>query len=108
MPIRLPPACVPSREEISQLSTDMDAANPPVLPTQGDAATQPEPPFLSLREAAEWLCISQSTLKRLIANGTLGTLRVGSRRKILASTLAAYVARDILLPDQVQDTNFPM
>jgi excisionase family DNA binding protein len=62
------------------------------------------PPFLSLRESADWLCVSISTLKRLIANRELATLRVGARQKIPASTLAAYVARDILLPSQVVDT----
>jgi excisionase family DNA binding protein len=62
------------------------------------------PPFLSLRESADWLCVSLSTLKRLIANRELSTIRVGARQKIPASTLAAYVARDILLPSQVVDT----
>jgi excisionase family DNA binding protein len=64
---------------------------------------QPAPPFLSLREAADWLCVSISTLKRLIAKGDLSTIRVGARRKIPASALAAYVARDIILPSQVID-----
>jgi excisionase family DNA binding protein len=60
------------------------------------------PPFLSLREAAEWLCVSVSTIKRLIANSELPTVRIGKRQKISASTLAAYVSRDVLLPEQVQ------
>ena len=51
------------------------------------------PPFLSLRQAADWLCVSISTLKRLIANGELSTIKVGARRKIPANHLAAYVAR---------------
>jgi excisionase family DNA binding protein len=63
----------------------------------------PAPPFLSLREAADWLCISISTLKRLIAKGELSIIKVGARRKIPASVLAAYVGRDILLPSQVLD-----
>jgi excisionase family DNA binding protein len=63
----------------------------------------PGTPFLSLREAADWLCVSLSTLKRTIAKGDLATVQVGKRRKLPASYLAAYVAKDILLPDQVVD-----
>lgn len=64
--------------------------------------TSPEPPFLSLKEAAEWLCISLSTLKRMVAKGELAALRVGARRKISASDLSAYIAKDILLPSEVE------
>jgi excisionase family DNA binding protein len=59
----------------------------------------PEPPFLSLREAADWLCVSLSTMNRMIAKGDLATIRVGNRRKVPASYLAAYVAKDVLLPE---------
>jgi excisionase family DNA binding protein len=67
------------------------------------AATRPAPapPFLSLLASAEWLCVSIATLKRLVAEGVLITVRVGARRKIPASHLEAYVAKNILLPDQV-------
>ena len=58
------------------------------------------PPFLSLREAADWLCVSLSTLKRLIAKGELSTVRVGARQKIFANQLSAYIAKDVLLPSQ--------
>lgn len=57
-----------------------------------------EPPYLSLREAADWLCVSLSTLKRMIARGTLETVRIGERNKVPASVLEAYVTRDILIP----------
>jgi excisionase family DNA binding protein len=90
-------------------------ANAPVLPHVAGpavaplaaatrAATEsepPRPPFLSLREAADWLCVSPSTMKRTIAKGYLATVRVGKHRKVPASYLAAYVAKDVLLPDQV-------
>ena len=68
------------------------------------AAVEPEPPrppFLSLREAADWLCVSLSTMKRTIAKGHIATVRVGKHRKVPASYLAAYVAKDVLLPHQV-------
>jgi excisionase family DNA binding protein len=65
----------------------------------------PAPPFLSLREAAEWLCVSLPTLKRTIAKGDLSTVRVGARRKVPANYLATYVAKDILLPEQVIEIN---
>ena len=41
-------------------------------------AEVPTPPFLSLREAADWLCVSSSTLKRMIAQGLLPTIRIGT------------------------------
>jgi excisionase family DNA binding protein len=68
-------------------------------------AGPPAPPFLSLREAAEWLCVSLPTLKRTIAKGDLNTIRVGKRRKVPATYLAAYVAKDILLPERVIGAN---
>ncbi len=66
-----------------------------------DDETSPAPPFLSLKEAADWLCVSMSTLKRLIAKGEIITVWIGARRKIPASHLAAYVAKDIMLPSEV-------
>jgi excisionase family DNA binding protein len=57
-----------------------------------------------MREAADWLCVSRSTLKRMIAQGLLPTIRIGRRRKIPANALSAYVARDLTFPDEVVDT----
>ena len=110
MPIRLSrPRPASSLEEISRLVSDVTPVVPAMPAQNGDpehAPSPPAPPFLSLREAADWLCVSLSTLKRLIGKGALETLRVGGRRKIPASVLAAYVARDILLPDEVKDKDF--
>ena len=64
----------------------------------------PTPPFLSLREAADWLCVSSSTLKRMITQGLLPTIRIGRRRKIPANALSAYVTKDLTFPDEVVDT----
>lgn len=72
----------------------------PVAVSAAAEAGLPGPPFLSLREAADWLDVSLSTLNRMIAKGDLATVRVGKRRKVPASYLAAYVAKDILLPEQ--------
>lgn len=68
-----------------------------------ETAVFSQPPFLSLKEAADWLCVSLSTLKRMVAKGELSTVRVGARRKISASALSAYVAKDIVLPSEVDD-----
>jgi excisionase family DNA binding protein len=86
--------------DVAVLTSPVPAKAHPDLP---GGEQPPAPPFLSLREAADWLCVSISTLKRLIAKGDLLTIRVGARRKIPASALEAYVARDILLPSQVSD-----
>lgn len=63
------------------------------------------PPFLSLREAADWLCVSISTVKRMIAQGRLSTIRVGHRRKIPADVLSAYVGKDLTIPTQAAEIN---
>jgi excisionase family DNA binding protein len=65
------------------------------------------PPFLSLREAADWLCVSRSTLKRMIAKGELTAVHVGKRRKIPANVLTVYVTRDVMFPSQVVDNTDP-
>ena len=67
----------------------------------------PQPPFLSLPEAAEWLCVSRSTVKRLIAKGDLEAIRVGARRKVPASSLSAYVKRDILILGDAAEPSSP-
>ena len=90
------------------MSPDGPTAGASTRPEANTAAVDnepPAPPFLSLREAAEWLCVSLPTLKRTIAKGDLNTVRVGKRRKVPASYLAAYVAKDILLPEQVIEIN---
>jgi excisionase family DNA binding protein len=73
----------------------------PVAVSAAAEAGLPGPPFLSLREAADWFDVSLSTLNRMIAKGDLATVRVGKRRKVPANYLAAYAATDILLPEQV-------
>jgi excisionase family DNA binding protein len=91
-------------EEVTPLSPDAPTVGAATCAGANTAAVDnepPAPPFLSLREAAGWLCVSLSTLKRTIAKGDLSTVCVGKRRKVPASYLAAYVAKDILLPEQV-------
>lgn len=104
MPIRL------TRAAVARGATEFVPASPsacapemstaPVAVSAAAEAGLPGPPFLSLREAADWLDVSLSTLNRMIAKGDLATVRVGKRRKVPASYLAAYVAKDILLPEQ--------
>jgi excisionase family DNA binding protein len=108
MPITLRRKPAPEAHEAVALpAPDVAVPNSPAPatahPDLPGGEQQPVPPFLSLREAADWLCVSISTLKRLIAKGDLSTVRVGARRKIPANVLEAYVARDILLPCQVSD-----
>jgi len=76
----------------------------PLEPASPIAPATPEPPFLSLREAADWLCVSLSTLKRMVARGELLAIRVGKHRKIPASSLAAYVGKDLLIPEENTET----
>ena len=107
MPIRMPRTThTRSLEEILDLTPHVPARLSPELSAPGSSEADPEsaaPPFLSLKEAADWLCVSMSTLKRLISRGEISTLRVGARRKIPANYLAAYIAKDILTPEQVVD-----
>lgn len=101
-------------EELVQLIDDMPPSEPAVPPSAPGAPASPSnpantddplsPPFLSLKEAADWLCVSVSTVKRMIQKNELTTVRVGARRKVPAGSLASYVARDVMLPNQVTDT----
>ena len=54
-----------------------------------------------MREAADWLCVSLSTVKRLLAKGELTSVRIGARQKIPSSELIVYITKDILPPDQI-------
>lgn len=47
--------------------------------------------LLDLQDAAEHLGVSMSTVKRLIGNGVLASVRVGSSRRVRRVDLAAYV-----------------
>jgi excisionase family DNA binding protein len=62
------------------------------------ATPLPASPFLCIAEAASWLGVSVSTVKRLIGRGELTTVRIGGRRKIPNTALLAYVRRDVMLP----------
>ena len=96
----------PARQEDIELSREAPLAlSGRSIETSRSADIHPIPtsPFLSLREAADWLCISMSTLKRMITTGELTAVRVGKRRKIPASVLTAYITKDVLFPTQVID-----
>jgi excisionase family DNA binding protein len=107
MPIQLRRLAAPQQvaefasTALNTLAAEVSAA--PVAMGPAQAAHLPGTPFLSLREAGDWLCVSLSTMNRMIAKGDLATVRVGKHRKVPASYLAAYVAKDILLPEQVAD-----
>ena len=59
----------------------------------------PGSPFLSIAEAAHWLGVSVSTVKRLIRRGELTTVQIGARRKIPNTSLMSYVTRGVMFPD---------
>ena len=59
----------------------------------------PGSPFLSIAEAAHWLGVSVSTVKRLIRRGELITVQIGARRKIPNTSLMSYVARGVMFPE---------
>ena len=111
MPIRLPQKPRRSLEEMLRLVPD---ASPPTRAPEADPATpvavldappdpEPTPPFLSLKDAAEWLGVSMSTLTRMLRRGTLQAIRIGARRRLPANYLSAYLARDIITPNQIID-----
>lgn len=54
----------------------------------------PESTLLRLSEVASVLRVSINTLKKMLANGEIGYVQVRGRRKIDASHLAEYVARN--------------
>ena len=110
MPIRLRRRTTRSLDDLLRVVSDTPvqeasapAADPASVASTEQPDTEPAPPFLSLREAADWLCVSLSTLKRMISKNELVTLRIGKRRKIPASYLAEYLAKDILIPSELSD-----
>lgn len=124
MPIRLrrpslPPTLADALLRTLDSKVDPPEAGPPAMPAVATADSvepapaiaatpdTPQPPFLSLPEAAEWLCVSRSTVKRLIAKGDLEAIRVGARRKVPASSLSAYVKRDILILGDAAEPSSP-
>ena len=69
---------------------------------QGPAGTWPAlpgSPFLNIAEAAHWLGVSVSTVKRLIRRGELVTVQIGARRKIPNTSLMSYVTRGVMFPE---------
>lgn len=108
----LPPALAEALDCLPDPRTFPDTDPPPAAARfdpaaicQQAAADAPTPPagltppaMLSLDEAAAWLGVSKSTVKRLLARGDLVAVRVGARRKIAADTLAAYLRRGIADP----------
>ena len=62
------------------------------------AITLPGSPFLTIAEAAHWLGVSVSTVKRLIAKGELVAVRIGGRRKIPNTSLMSYVTSECDVP----------
>jgi excisionase family DNA binding protein len=85
------------------ISLNLDGADAVQQPEGGPRASAPDraggqPPFLSFNEAARWLCVSLSTVKRLVACGDLVAVRIHKRRKISGGALRAYVTKDMMFP----------
>ena len=102
-PDTAPAATFRKTREVAATATIPDIMTA-TTPATADA---PQPPFLSLPEAAEWLCVSISTLKRLVTKGELVAVQVGARRKIPANFLSAYVKRGVLILDDVTEISSP-
>jgi excisionase family DNA binding protein len=56
--------------------------------------TQPDPPPLAMttRDAAKALSVSESHVRNLIRAGTLGSVTIGTSRRVTQGQLAAYLA----------------
>ncbi|WP_445809947.1 helix-turn-helix domain-containing protein [Yoonia sp.] len=50
--------------------------------------------LLTISEAAEYLAISERSIKRLIARGDLPCIRVGSALRFVFADLEAFIARN--------------
>jgi len=116
MPIRVRRKTTRSLDDLLRAVSDTPAHEPCAPATELASAvadhakqpdTEPAPPFLSLKESADWLGVSLSTLKRMISKNELVALRIGKRRKIPASYLAAYLARDVLVPSEIPYSTQP-
>lgn len=57
-----------------------------------DRGAEPEP-FLTLREAAGRLRVSDSTIRRMVKGRNLPATRIGGQWRVSRADLAAYIAR---------------
>jgi len=56
--------------------------------------TQPRPPrLLSIQEAADRLGLARSNFYRLVADGSLTTVKIGGRRLVSEAALAEFIDR---------------
>ena len=75
---------------------ELGCSVPATFDGDGKPETIPSPPFLSLTEAADWLAVSLSTVKRLVDRHELATVRIGARRKIPLSELKHYALQRLV------------
>jgi excisionase family DNA binding protein len=57
----------------------------------GNVVGRDSSPWLSLRAAAEYVCVSQRSVERAVAEGRLRSSTIGRRRVIHRSDLNAFV-----------------
>lgn len=62
-----------------------------------DPAPEPVNRLVSVRQAAEYLSISRSTMYALIADSQVTTVRVGSTTKVRTGDLDAYAERHVVV-----------
>ena len=99
MPIRLPRKPTRSLDDMLRLASEASGVQEPSA--AASSVNGAEPPLLSLKDAADWLCVSMSTLNRMLRRGDLAAIRVGAHRKIPSSYLSAYLAKNVITPSQV-------
>jgi len=61
-------------------------------PRQSDALPLEGGRLLTLREVAEYLAVSERTVRRLVAAGELPCLRVGSQIRFVPATLLRWIS----------------
>jgi excisionase family DNA binding protein len=69
--------------EIQAVAAEVPAVDPPAAVSRS---------LLTVGQAAEALGLSRSAVYTLIGSGSLGSVRIGSRRRIPAAAVDAYVA----------------
>ena len=49
------------------------------------------PLLLTTKAAAEWLSLGESTVRQMLANGTLASVTIGRARRVQVSVLVSYI-----------------
>jgi excisionase family DNA binding protein len=83
---------VPFPRLLDELLVELAASSGQQRPNLGDLEPSSDPLLMDYDQVARKLAVSQRTVRRLVADGSLPGVRVGGRALVRLADLEAYVA----------------